>query len=606
MDIFEECISRQKRIDRVVRELGIESIINKNTLIKERVINPSHYVVMLGETSSGKSTLINSLFENKVLLESVKPTTSVITEVSISNNCEDICILINKDSTYRIIEKEEFDKLVVNPSQNLHRLRYIGKCRNAKYDNLKLFDTPGYGSLESYHEEVLKEFIPESDFIIYVVSYKVGFGDYDYQFLKYVGEAIDTDVEIALAVNMCPAGVDEENKRIKEIKNNFEKCTNRQPNTFLIDSSSNKTPNASELYDYIYARVNSADKKEELAKTLKSYQDFILNECNIRISSKIAGIEAKRGDIQEIVNIYNTLLDKESVIIENIERGYAKIKFSIVKYLDKAALNVKEEIIKIIYDESKWSKKQETLNLLEHYHIPKFTKDQTEHLINYIEDEIICLDRKIDEVLKLSLESLKERVKINIPSYSEVMGSVIDQHLGDEIKKMTGEFLRQYEESEENIKNNTYKNFKRLKINDESIKTDHNKKQFFKVIRATSIKAITEYLSVIKDSIFSLFQSVNWQKSVEQISLSAVNRWANDLEYTAKKHLDVLRDKKKQQITALYNELSNEFKDDENELENINSEELLRLKNEIDFLLNKCLLITLNNKNKPRTTESKI
>lgn len=597
MNIFEECINRQKRIDRVVRELGVDRIINKNILIKERVVNPSHYVVMLGETSSGKSTLINSLFENKVLIESVKPTTSVITEVAISNSCEEICFLINKDSTYRIIEKEEFDKLVVNPPENLHRLRYIGECKNEKYDNLRLFDTPGYGSLESYHEEVLKEFIPESDFIVYVVSYKVGFGDYDYQFLKYVAEAIDKDVEIVLAVNMCPSGVNEENKRIKEIKSNFEKCTNRDPNTFLIESSIDKIPDATKLYDYIYERINSEDKKEELAKTLKSYQDFILNECNIKINSKIANIEAKRGDIKEIANIYSTLLDKKSGIIENIERGYTKIKLNTVKYIDKSALNVKEEISKIIYDESKWSKKEETLNLMEHYYVPKFTNEQTDDLINYTEDEIISLERKIDEVLEASLNNLKERVRINIPSYSEVMVNVIDQHLGDEIKKMTGELLRQSEHSEEQAKNSTYKNLKRLKVNNESIKTDHNRKQFFKVIRATSIKAITEYLAVFTESIFSLFQSINWQKSVEDMAVNAVDRWANDLEYAVKKYLDVLRDKKKSQIVALYNELSHEFKNDGNELENINSEELLRLKNEIDFLLNKCLLITLNKKN---------
>ena len=592
MNIFEECINRQKRIDRVVRELGVDRIINKNILIKERVVNPSHYVVMLGETSSGKSTLINSLFENKVLIESVKPTTSVITEVAISNSG---VRRINDNG--EIIEKEEFDKLVVNPPENLHRLRYIGECKNEKYDNLRLFDTPGYGSLESYHEEVLKEFIPESDFIVYVVSYKVGFGDYDYQFLKYVAEAIDKDVEIVLAVNMCPSGVNEENKRIKEIKSNFEKCTNRDPNTFLIESSIDKIPDATKLYDYIYERINSEDKKEELAKTLKSYQDFILNECNIKINSKIANIEAKRGDIKEIANIYSTLLDKKSGIIENIERGYTKIKLNTVKYIDKSALNVKEEISKIIYDESKWSKKEETLNLMEHYYVPKFTNEQTDDLINYTEDEIISLERKIDEVLEASLNNLKERVRINIPSYSEVMVNVIDQHLGDEIKKMTGELLRQSEHSEEQAKNSTYKNLKRLKVNNESIKTDHNRKQFFKVIRATSIKAITEYLAVFTESIFSLFQSINWQKSVEDMAVNAVDRWANDLEYAVKKYLDVLRDKKKSQIVALYNELSHEFKNDGNELENINSEELLRLKNEIDFLLNKCLLITLNKKN---------
>lgn len=597
MNIFEECINRQKRIDRVVRELGVDSIINKNLLIKERVINPSHYVVMLGETSSGKSTLINSLFENKVLIESVKPTTSVITEVVISNNCEDVCFLINKDSTYRIIEKEEFDKLVVNPPENLHRLRYIGECKNEKYDNLRLFDTPGYGSLESYHEEVLKEFIPESDFIVYVVSYKVGFGDYDYQFLKYVSEAIDKDVEIVLAVNMCPQGVGEDNKRIQEIKSNFEKCTNREPKTFLIESSSDKLPDATKLYDYIYEKINSEDKKEELAKTLKSYQDFILNECNIKINSKIASIEAQRGDIEEIANIYSTLLDKQSNIIENIERGYTKIKLNTVKYIDKSALSVKEQITKIIYDESKWSKKEETLNLMEHYYIPKFTNEQTDDLINYTEDEIISLDRKIDEVLEASLNNLKERVRINIPSYSEVMGNVIDQHLGDEIKKITGELLRQSDHLEEKVKKSTYKNFKRIKLNEESIKTDHNRKQILKVIRATSIKAITEYLTVFTESIFSLFQSINWHKSVEDMAVNAIDRWANDLEYAVKKYLDVLRDKKKSQIVVLYKELSHEFKNDGNELENINSEELLRLKNEIDFLLNKCLLITLNKKN---------
>lgn len=597
MNIFEECINRQKRIDRVVRELGVDSIINKNLLIKERVINPSHYVVMLGETSSGKSTLINSLFENKVLIESVKPTTSVITEVVISNNCEDVCFLINKDSTYRIIEKEEFDKLVVNPPENLHRLRYIGECKNEKYDNLRLFDTPGYGSLESYHEEVLKEFIPESDFIVYVVSYKVGFGDYDYQFLKYVSEAIDKDVEIVLAVNMCPQGVGEDNKRIQEIKSNFEKCTNREPKTFLIESSSDKLPDATKLYDYIYEKINSEDKKEELAKTLKSYQDFILNECNIKINSKIASIEAQRGDIEEIANIYSTLLDKQSNIIENIERGYTKIKLNTVKYIDKSALSVKEQITKIIYDESKWSKKEETLNLMEHYYVPKFTNEQTDDLINYTEDEIISLDRKIDEVLEVSLNNLKERVRINIPSYSEVMGNLIDQHLGDEIKKITGELLRQSDHLEEKVKKSTYKNFKRIKVNEESIKTDHNRKQILKVIRATSIKAITEYLTVFTESIFSLFQSINWQKSVEDMAVNAIDRWANDLEYAVKKYLDVLRDKKKSQIVVLYKELSHEFKNDGNELENINSEELLRLKNEIDFLLNKCLLITLNKKN---------
>ncbi len=593
MDIFEECINRQKRIDRVVREMGIDSIINKNSFIKDRILNPAHYVVMLGETSSGKSTIINSIFENKILKESVKPTTSIITEIVIKRNAEDIYYVINKDSTYRKLEKEEFDSYVVNPLKNTHRLRYIGESKYEKYDNLRLFDTPGYGSLESYHEEVLKEFIPESDFIVYTVSYKSGFGEYDFQFLKYVGEVINSDVEIMLAVTMCPEDVSEDNKRIAEIKENFEKCIKRTPKLFLIKSASNKNPDTKELFDYIYERTNDESKKEELARNLKGYQDFILQECNIKINSCIAGIEAKRGDIEECIKLYKALLDKKSGVIEDVERGYTKIKISSIKYIDKAALAVKEEINSIIYDAGNKKKRDETINLLQEYYIPKFTAEQTENLVNYIEDEILVLEREIDKILKELLKNFEEKIKERIPFYSEVLSGIIDIHLDDDIKKIAGDMLRKYEKDAKNARS-TYSNFKKLGISEESVHAGGKHFSYFiKVIKATSIKAITQYLNVFKDSIFALFTSMNWQKDAEDMAVDAVNKWAEELEYAIKKHSDILREKKKEQITVLYKELSNEFQDDENELQDLNTEELVRLKNEIDFLLNKCLLITL-------------
>ena len=186
----------------------------KNLLVKDRIINPAHYVVMLGETSSGKSALINSIFDKKILVESVKPTTGVVTEVVIDSESEESLIAVNKDSSIEILDKDKFDILTVKPNENLNRLKYIGTCKDSKYNGMRLFDTPGYGSLISEHEEVLKDFIPESDFIVYVVSYRVGLGDDDFQFLKYVGEIINDKVEVVLAINMCPSDVEEDNKRV--------------------------------------------------------------------------------------------------------------------------------------------------------------------------------------------------------------------------------------------------------------------------------------------------------------------------------------------------------------------------------------------------------
>ena len=52
------------------------------------------------------------------------------------------------------------------------------------------------------------------------------------------------------------------------------------------------------------------------------------------------------------MKLYKALLDKKSGVIEDVERGYTKIKISSIKYIDKAALTLKEEINNIIYKDN--------------------------------------------------------------------------------------------------------------------------------------------------------------------------------------------------------------------------------------------------------------
>ena len=133
MNVFETCIKRQEKIDSIVETLNIEDIKYKNLLVKDRIMNPSHFVVMLGETSAGKSTLINSLLSKKALPESVKPTTGVVTEVVISDDEEESLLKIKRDAQIESIEKENFDKFTIKPDDDIERLRYVGKSKNDKY-----------------------------------------------------------------------------------------------------------------------------------------------------------------------------------------------------------------------------------------------------------------------------------------------------------------------------------------------------------------------------------------------------------------------------------------------------------------------------------------
>lgn len=595
MNIFDNCIKRQEKIDSIVKTLGIKDIIDKNSLVKERVVNPSHYVVMLGETSSGKSALINSILEKKIMIESVRPTTGVVAEVVVSDE-EDIWGKVGKDGSITELEKDEFDKLVVNPTSDIHRLRYKGRSKEDKFAGIRLFDTPGYGSLVDYHEDILKEFIPEGDFIVYVVSYRVGLNDDDYQFLKYVGEIISDKVEVILAINMCPKDITEDNKRITEIRKNINECIHRDVETFLIESSSEKNPDAQKLWNYIYERVNNPEKIEELGEALKNYQDYVLGECEIKVNSKIASIESAQNDLNERKKLTKEFFECKEEITAILERGFTKTKVKSVRLIDKAAATIKEDVRKYVEDETKWTKREETYSFMQHYYVPKLTTEETEHILSYIEDEIILLDKAMKEILNKTATVLEDKVKVNIPCYSEVMEGILKKHIGDAMKQAAGEMFRSFDSKKKGNKDSSRTNFKRLESTDTEYDINNNGlSKLIKAIRATSLKGITHYLSVFTDSIIYLYDTLTWQNKIQEISMEAIDNWAQDVEGAVRKYIDEFKETNRREIMSLFDELTQEFSEDETDdvIEDIDHETLIKLKREIDFILHKCLFASI-------------
>lgn len=595
MNIFDNCIKRQEKIDSIVKTLGIKDIIDKNSLVKERVVNPSHYVVMLGETSSGKSALINSILEKKIMIESVRPTTGVVAEVVVSDE-EDIWSKVGKDGSITELEKDEFDKLVVNPTSDIHRLRYKGRSKEDKFAGIRLFDTPGYGSLVDYHEDILKEFIPEGDFIVYVVSYRVGLNDDDYQFLKYVGEIISDKVEVILAINMCPKDITEDNKRITEIRKNINECIHRDVETFLIESSSEKNPDAQKLWNYIYERVNNPEKIEELGEALKNYQDYVLGECEIKVNSKIASIESAQNDLNERKKLTKEFFECKEEITAILERGFTKTKVKSVRLIDKAAATIKEDVRKYVEDETKWTKREETYSFMQHYYVPKLTTEETEHILSYIEDEIILLDKAMKEILNKTATVLEDKVKVNIPCYSEVMEGILKKHIGDAMKQAAGEMFRSFDSKKKGNKDSSRTNFKRLESTDTEYDINNNGlAKLIKAIRATSLKGITHYLSVFTDSIIYLYDTLTWKNKIQEISMEAIDNWAQDVEGAVRKYIDEFKETNRREIMSLFDELTQEFSEDETDdvIEDIDHETLIKLKREIDFILHKCLFASI-------------
>ena len=211
-------IEKYNLVNSLVEKIGDKNLIALSKFLKNRIMNVDSYVMMLGETSSGKSTIINGLMEENVLYVSSAPSTGAITEVEFKADVmENEFYAINKDATIEKIDFDIFNDLLKEPDNELERVKVVSKSSKYNLDNMRLFDTPGYGSIVKEHEEILKEFIPNSDVIIYTVNYRIGIQENDYAFLGFLKELIRDDVKILLLINRCPGKVNKSDRRVAEI-----------------------------------------------------------------------------------------------------------------------------------------------------------------------------------------------------------------------------------------------------------------------------------------------------------------------------------------------------------------------------------------------------
>ena len=132
----------------LIKPLQNEKLNVLGKFLLQRIANPESYVVLLGETSSGKSTIINSFIKQKILPVSSIPTTGAITEIYFDQDSKKIGFYaVNKNATMEILDESMFRTLVQTPDKDLSRLRVVVPTEVNSLHGSRLFDTPGYGSI---------------------------------------------------------------------------------------------------------------------------------------------------------------------------------------------------------------------------------------------------------------------------------------------------------------------------------------------------------------------------------------------------------------------------------------------------------------------------
>ncbi len=134
--------------------------------------NPLIDVAILGQFKAGKSSFINSLTGRNILPVGVIPVTTVVTRLSYGRRERaTIAFLDGARAEVGLEALGEYISEAQNPSNEKHvSMVDIELPSLSRYPGLRLVDTPGLGSVFTYHKEVSENWLPEVGAAILAIS----------------------------------------------------------------------------------------------------------------------------------------------------------------------------------------------------------------------------------------------------------------------------------------------------------------------------------------------------------------------------------------------------------------------------------------------------
>ena len=162
------CMENITRILEIANSLGFDDLRKDLERIYERTkqTNAELTFPLVGEFSSGKTTLINALTDSKKLETATKPTTATIYEVHFG--CEKChASVLNANGDF-----EEYDDISALKNDQLADATVVNIFDTSTKvpSTTILVDTPGLSSPDPRHKQTLVDFLPYADGILLVTD----------------------------------------------------------------------------------------------------------------------------------------------------------------------------------------------------------------------------------------------------------------------------------------------------------------------------------------------------------------------------------------------------------------------------------------------------
>jgi len=385
-------------------------------LLAQRAHRPEAFVVVVGETGTGKSTLINGLLGARILASSAAPTTGTVTQVICRATPNDRLIVIYKDGVQAELDEASFAALSEKPTEDLLRLQFHTDRAGQTQRGLNVIDTPGYNALVAEHEEILRGFLPDSDVVVFVAGYRTGFGQSDQDLYETVAQATadDTGIPLFLVVNRTPDTADLSDKRIIEITSNTRDSLKREPKVVLVRSAPLKDESTrSTLPDVreLWTAVSEAARSDARVLTVQTKLTRAVRQIceDIRINIDIC-LAADAADAAEVDAQVALLRDGRLRSLEAVERCMVRLRAALPGVVRHEKARIATEVSKEVNDTGKWLGQPECTAFVVEHTLPFEGRNACKAIGFTISTALAELDHELEEIANTTIIHLSQRI----------------------------------------------------------------------------------------------------------------------------------------------------------------------------------------------------
>lgn len=371
-----------------INEISISCDIDNKDIkqLLNLVKNMPLKVPIVGDFSSGKSSLLNKFMGKDILEVNIKPETAVPAELYYSE--EEYDIGVDKDNNQIKLDNVKSE----NIKDYLYIKKYINSYNLKKIEPIILVDMPGFDSPLENHNRAIMSYLDKG--IYYVALVPVDSGTITKSMLTQIKNIVNFKKDFSIFITKTDLRSEINIKEVsEEIKNRLEDIGINKDIAYI-------NQNDIHLFDSMIKELDPERLFDSVF--LDAIKDMCYNKYN-SINIKISALKKDKNEndrtIEALEDSLKEIEKRKSDMIKEIEtNSYEKEANEVINQVGKELNNNIDSLVNIALSGGSESLKEEILNIIQSVTIEKLGKI-VEKLNNDINIQFSNDIKSLDEIL---------------------------------------------------------------------------------------------------------------------------------------------------------------------------------------------------------------